>query len=278
MNPEGPKASLLSCYAFMALPIAFVGLPLYIHMPDFYTQEFGLSLGVLGALLLGIRGFDALQDPLIGYLSDRQAARRFPIVFIGLALVLIGMAGLAHGPMLNISVTLWFALFMVLATTGFSIASINLNLLGGFWYSGNAQRARISAWRESFALLGLLLAAVLPTLFAQHFSAKQAFVILFWVLSSLTVIALYLFSRFANQFKQRNELENSTGVTRFSLWSIARGESAKFFLVCFFSYLASSLPAVLVLFYVRDYLNAEAWTGLFLVLYFLSGAAFMSLY
>ena len=41
-----------------------------------------------------------------------------------------------------------------------------------------------------------------------------------------------------------------------------------FFLAYLISTFASSIPAVLVLFFVRDYLLAESWTGLFLLLYF----------
>lgn len=271
-------ATSLTYYAFMALPLAFVGLPLYIHMPDFYTQEFGLSLGALGGILLAIRSFDAVQDPIIGYLSDRLHARRFSTVFLGLSLVLIGMAGLVYGPMINFPVALWFAIFMVLATTGFSIASINLNLLGGFWRDSNAQRARISAWRETFALGGLLLAAVLPTLVAEVLPGKQAFIALFWVLAGLTGIAVSLFLQFARQFRDYNCLQTYRAAGNFNLWPIVGGKNRKFFTVCFLSYLASSLPAVLVLFFVRDYLGAESLSGLFLVLYFLSGAAFMGLW
>jgi Na+/melibiose symporter-like transporter len=38
------------------------------------------------------------------------------------------------------------------------------------------------------------------------------------------------------------------------------------------------MPAVLVIFFVRDLLGAETYTGLFLLLYFLSGAIFMPLW
>ena len=49
----------------------------------------------------------------------------------------------------------------------------------------------------------------------------------------------------------------------------------RFYGVFFVSSLASAIPAVLVLFYIRDRLEAEQSTGLFLVIYFLSGALFL---
>jgi len=46
----------------------------------------------------------------------------------------------------------------------------------------------------------------------------------------------------------------------------------RFYAIFFVSNLASAIPAVLVLFYIRDRLAAAEWTGLFLLVYFLSGA------
>jgi GPH family glycoside/pentoside/hexuronide:cation symporter len=41
---------------------------------------------------------------------------------------------------------------------------------------------------------------------------------------------------------------------------------------------AAALPATLVLFFVADVLHAEAWSGAFLALYFVSGVAFLPLW
>ncbi|MFZ4650170.1 MAG: MFS transporter, partial [Rubrivivax sp.] len=53
-------------YGALGLPLAFVALPLYVQLPNHYAREFGVPLGVLGALLLGARLLDAVADPLIG--------------------------------------------------------------------------------------------------------------------------------------------------------------------------------------------------------------------
>ena len=53
------------------------------------------------------------------------------------------------------------------------------------------------------------------------------------------------------------------------------GWARRFYGIYFISNFASAIPAVLVLFYIRDRLAAETWTGLFLLVYFLSGAVSM---
>ena len=65
-----PTARLYA-YGALAAPLAMLSLPVYVHVPKFYAEQFGLALGTQGALLLAARAFDALQDPLIGQLGDR---------------------------------------------------------------------------------------------------------------------------------------------------------------------------------------------------------------
>ena len=56
-----PKSLWL--YGLMALPMAFAGFPLYVLAPDFYATQHGVSLTLLGALLLSIRLVDAVRTP-----------------------------------------------------------------------------------------------------------------------------------------------------------------------------------------------------------------------
>ena len=61
-------------YGLMALPLAFVALPLYVFLPNYYARSFGLPLASLGVLLLLARVADALIDPLLGRWIDRLFA------------------------------------------------------------------------------------------------------------------------------------------------------------------------------------------------------------
>ncbi|NDF45711.1 MAG: hypothetical protein EB125_08475, partial [Betaproteobacteria bacterium] len=55
----------------MALPLAFVTLPLYVMLPHRYAQEWQVPLASLGMVLLGVRTLDAISDPWLGQLCDR---------------------------------------------------------------------------------------------------------------------------------------------------------------------------------------------------------------
>ena len=62
-------------YSAPAFALAVVGIPVYVYIPKFYTDVVGINIAVLGTLLFSVRIFDALTDPVIGYLSDRSQTR-----------------------------------------------------------------------------------------------------------------------------------------------------------------------------------------------------------
>ncbi len=74
------------------------------------------------------------------------------------------------------------------------------------------------------------------------------------------------------------DIEKRARVSLFSALSALSPENRRLFAVYGLSMLASSIPAVLVIFYVRDLLGAEHLTGFFLLIYFLSGALAMPLW
>lgn len=278
MNDQAPDKKSLIDYSLIALPLAFAGLPLYIHMPDFYAGQFGIGLGALGIMLLFIRFIDAFQDPLIGFISDKFSKNRSAILNCGAACLMIGMAGLFLGPPVIELSMIWFGVFMVLATTGFSVLTININMLGGFWSKDNSERVRISTWREAFGLLGLLMGALLPSILNSQFSERNSFAVSFLIFGILMFLAFVLFQGFLKKYSKGQSPAVGTHGISLALFSIIKGYDRRFFSVCFLSYLAASIPAVLVLFFIRDYLQAEIYSGLFLALYFLSGAVFITVW
>lgn len=259
----------LTSYGMLAMPLAFAGIPLYIHAPDFYATEFGISLGSLGFVLLALRFIDAIQDPAIGYFSDKYSKYRPMIMPIAAILLVVGFT-LLFQPLSGYHLV-WFAIFVLLATTAFSILTINLNTLGGLWSRDKNQRTTIAGFREAFGLIGLILAVILPSILQSNMPKAQVFEYV-----SLLLAAIMLISIIAFWFWQRkpSSLHINRKTQPFSLrhFSTLSNHTKRFFCVYGISMLASSIPAVLVLFFIRDRLDLESYAGLFLLAYFLSGA------
>lgn len=280
---EGPHAipvdrhigsSSLARYGAMAFPLAFVGLPIYLHAPDFYAVSLQLPLATLGSVLLALRLVDAVQDPFIGSLSDRFHTFRSAILAFGTVLLGAGFWMLFH-PVASAPV-LWFAISVLICTTGFSVVSINFQALGGLWRTTSGQRTRITASREAIGLIGLLFAAVTPPVLMQVVGATEAFHWLSLVYLPLLCGTLWLLVR----WMQNAPLDVPANQGQRESWLplLKNRWRALFFGLVFLNTFASAVPAVLVLFFIRDRLDAEAYTGLFLLIYFLAGALSMPLW
>ncbi|MDX1975220.1 MAG: MFS transporter [Rickettsiales bacterium] len=274
MNHALTRTQLMQ-YAFLAVPVAFAGFPLYVLAPDFYATHHGVSLSVLGIVLLGLRAFDAVQDPFIGAMSDRFSVRALPIM-LGSALLLVASIYALFNPV-GLSPSWWFAGCMLLAVTVYSILSINLNTLGALWTSNRNEQTRIAGTREAFGLFGLLLAVIMPGILGKYLPAEKVFIWFSTILGVLMIVALLTFSRWFAHKPQANRTPHSQK----KIWVTLRllpAATHRLYMVYGLSVLASSIPAVLVVFFIRDRLNAESYTGIFLLLYFLSGALAMPMW
>jgi len=266
----------LTQYSLLAIPIAFAGFPLYILAPDFYATHYGVSLSTLGFVLLGLRLFDAIQDPFIGMMSDRFSHKILPTILTSCLLLVAGIYALFNAMPTN--PLLWFAVCMAVSVTAYSIIGINLNTLGALWTSDKTAQTRITSTREALGLVGLLIAVILPSVLGKFIAKENLYI---WFSTTLCVLMLVAASAFARWFSgQKIKLSRTHQPSqriRDLLFTLAP-ETRRLFLVYGLSVLASSIPAVLVIFFTRDLLQSEAHTGLFLLLYFLSGALAMPLW
>lgn len=283
-------SSLLQ-YGLIALPVAFAGFPIYVLAPDYYASQFGVSLSSLASVLLFLRLIDGLQDPFIGAVSDYLQNKRFSIIILAAILLSVSFWFLFQ-PLEDVWMLFWFAITVFFVSTAYSVLVINITALGGIWSCSTHQRTRVAMYREALALVGLLLAVILPTFFMQHYSASTSFALVSFVLNVLLIIGLIVFFRWHQIHRVDLESTDDKGL---SLSEVsADGSSIKkmlrsyiknlfslpsetrcFYLIYGLSMLASSIPAILVIFFVRDYLQAPVYIGLFLSLYFLSGAVGM---
>ncbi|MCH2248995.1 MAG: MFS transporter [Cognatishimia sp.] len=146
-----------------AMALAAAGLPLYIHLPRYAEVNLGLSLSTIGAILLGIRVLDFVQDPALGWMVDRYPNRRRMLVgvaVVGLAIGFLCLFTIAP----PIEPILWLVLVLALVFTAFSLATILFYGQTRALSAGDTTHAMIDVakWRESGSLIGIILAASLP--------------------------------------------------------------------------------------------------------------------
>ncbi len=279
MNPAALPRAGLWAYAALALPLAMAALPVYVHVPKLYADDLGLSLGLVGAILLAARLLDAIQDPLLGWWSDRAAGGggRGRFVVAALPLLALGVIGLFNPPSLSPgALAAWLGACLVVVYLGFSMASISYYAIGAELSSDYHERTRVTAARGVLGVTGVLLAAALPALLAgggPESAGLRSFSLLF-VPVLLAGAGLMLFLTPAPRVAPGPR-------TRFlkSLAGPAGNPSFRWLVAVFVvSGVASAVPATLILFYVQDVLGRSDLNGVFLGIYFLFGAAGMPLW
>lgn len=252
----------LLAYGGLGLPLAFAALPLYVHLAPFYGQAVGL--GLLGLVLLSLRFLDALIDPLIGVLFDRFP---HPKTLVALSLPLLGGGWFAlFHPPAQFPVVSWLIASLALTTVGYSLATVVHTSWGARLHAEPHQRTRLFAVREGFGLAGVVLAAALPWVLADTLQAGLPR--MGWVFLGLLLVfggwTLAATPRPHDRAPPASPLQ----------WRLPFGNPAfmRFVPGFLLNGVAAALPATLVIFFIDDVLQLSAMSGMFLAVYFASGA------
>lgn len=253
----------LPAYALFAALLSAAGLPLYIHAPKFYVDEYGVSLAALGAVLFGLRLLDVVQDPLLGRLSELLASTRGAAVLVGSAVIAIAMVGLfAVIPPIN--PLIWFGLMLTLVFSAFSFLTISFYAQGvvkADRLPGNGH-LRLARWRETGALLGVCVAAIAPVALSSVMGAPfTGFAIGFVVLAVCSVLAM------RGEWGAAN-LPRGAGVK-----AVLQDASARrLLLIALVNAAPAAVSSTLFLFFVETRLQAPGFEGALLLMFFLSAA------
>ncbi|ALK09909.1 MFS transporter [Blastochloris viridis] len=273
-DPREPSRRAILAYAAPALPLAALALPFYVVVPEFYARSVGLPIATVGAVLLAVRIFDAITDPLIGLLADRTRAgfgrRRIwvliaaPITAGAAAMVFLPPAGAGA-----LHLLVWAGL-MSLAWTALSVPYYAWGAELSTSYAG---RNRVVAARETLAVVGtvvaLLAQAVIPAWWGGGPASALAglAVLVGLALPATAWLAVAAAPEPVDRSTQR--LGARDGVAQLLANRPFRRLLAAFFL----NGLANGFPATLFLFYVGDRLGAADLAGPLLLVYFLCGVA-----
>lgn len=307
--PACHSAWRLLAYGGLGLPLAMAALPIYVHVPKFYADTLGLSLASIGFLLLLARAFDAIQDPLLGYWSDRtrQTGRgRGVWIGVGAPLLALGMIGLFVPPELSTTgLSIWLVAMLLVVYTAYSMITISYQAHGAEMSADPNERTRIVSFREGLGLIGVFLAAALPEILSKLSGARAGFAQFSYLFGPLIVILALVMMRSSppavtTHVSDEKRLEEVRGtssgrrkavpqgwlgrlsgiVTIFAVMLKPFGNASFRPLLWIFvmNGIAASIPATLVLFFIEDAIQRPDLTAQFLIAYFAAGAAGMPLW
>jgi Na+/melibiose symporter-like transporter len=252
--------SLIS-YSLLGFCLAFMGLPLYIYLPNYYADNFNISLQDIALILLATRLIDTIQDPIFGFISDKYYQFKRKIIFylspfMGLSFLLL------FYPLSIVNIHLWLIIMLIITFSLYSAVYINYQSYAVNFSNDYHTKTKIIAYREIAFISGIIFAALIPAILFKIFDEKTSFLIVGSFYCFLATIFAVIFYFFApnNNFIIKTELNFKKIFSNKIL--------QKFSLVFLFNAIAAAIPAVLIMFFVEKILNAKDLVGIFLLLYF----------
>jgi len=235
----------------------------------------------VGVVVLAARLLDAVQDPFLGWLSDRGASSRHGrrlLVMLSLPLLAAGILALFHPPAGHKAVlAAWLWVSLMVVQLGFSMGSISYYALGAELSEDYHERTRITATRGAFAVVGVLIAAAAPRFLAAAGEDAQALALFSVAFLPLLLIGAIITLRFSRRPAMR-PVHQPHGIFETLALTLRNGRYRWLIAITLLSGIAAAIPGTLILFYVQDVLRRPALSGPFLMLYFLFAAAGMPLW
>lgn len=270
-----PAEQILS-YSLPAFGTALILISVALYLPNFYTDELGVTAGMLSWVFLAGRAWDALTDPLMGHLSDRthtRWGRRRPY-FLASAAPICVLFYLIWVPSPSLSTGELFAYLMVcyLALyTFWTVFEIPYVALGMELTPVYDERTRLFGGRQAFYVAGMAVGMLAPELFARAadgmrlgYSRMAAF---FGLLTAILMLVAFV------RVREREILRPSTSLPFFQGLRITlRSRSFRVLLAVYLaSVVGGSFIAPLTL-YVAKYVIVARWVVPYVMLAYLIGS------
>lgn len=267
-------------YAAPAFALAVVGIPVYVHLPKFYTDVIGVSVGAVGALVMAARLFDAVTDPLIGLASDRTRSRwgrRRPWIALGSIPLAVSLVALFAPPEASgTTAAIWLGGSLFATFLFWTVVTVPYESLGPELTFDFHERTAVLALRDGALIAGTLVAAAAPVIVGGLLglgtgaaAERTRFLVLALGYGALVLAVCWVA---AARLRERDRRPVTPAAPARAM---LRNRP---FLILLASYavgaLGSNLPAVLLLYYVEYVLGSTA-ADLFLVEYLLTGVVFL---
>jgi GPH family glycoside/pentoside/hexuronide:cation symporter len=283
---ERLPVSLKLAYGSPAFAGAAMAIPIGVLMPVFYSDTVLAPLGYIAIAVALARSFDALTDPVMGWISDRTKTRwgrRKPYIAFGLPFTALFFFMLfappkALGP---IQASLWFGLTFGLYFLFHTILEIPKNALGAELTLDYNERSSLFGYQQLFIAAGTIVASILPTVLVSGGMNLRAAFLFMAGLYAVLYISLYTWFLIRvperPEFVQRESNPLAPGIRR-----ALRNRPFRILIISgIVGAIPAAIPALLMPYYVTYVLQPEnpmAWIGGFLVLYLGSGMFFVPIW
>lgn len=268
------KKSDIFNYAFIAFPVAFASIPIYIFIPEYYHSNFGINLVVLSIVLFILRTLDAIFDPIIGWYCDKfHYLSKISLIAI-IAIFIAGVYIICIPVFTNIIVNLALGIF--LSTLAFSYITIFSTTKGALWLKDDNSKSVVISSREISNILGVLVASVLLSIFLAIMPHQNGYFLYAIVAIILIIISSVFFLKWINKVNLEDKSKHVIYSFNVKNYINHLDRDGIFLFVGYtVSTIGSTLPAVTIIFFSKYILKTPDLTGLYIFVYFLGAIIFI---
>jgi len=246
----------------------------------FYTDVFGITAAAAGTLMLAVRLFDAVTDPIMGGIADRTRTRwgsyRPYLLWISIPYGLLAVLTFTTPDLSEGGKLLYAYITYALLMTAYTAINIPYSALGGVITSDPQERASVQSWRFMLAMVGGALVASTTLPMVEYFGGGNEQKGFQMAMAVLSVIAI---GCFVACFALTRERENPTaGVARQSMAAdfIALMRNDQWVIVAIVTFIlliSVAMKGAVLPYYVSYYLGRESSISLFMTSNMLAGVA-----
>ena len=285
--PVKVKFDRLVAYSTLQLPLAMAALPVVLNVSHFYGEVVKLSFGIMGAIFIFARIVDAIQDPVIGLISDRftRYGRRGRLAFVAMMTPFLGGGFyMLFDPPDSILgnhnlMAFWLLAALLLVHLGYSGVSISYHAHGAELSDDYNERTKVTVGREVFGLLGMTLAVVLPTYLTATMGESAGYAMLGLVFLPILILLSAPTMIWAGPSVHPPVTHANRNVFVTFFQPLKNPLFRRLLLVFVVNGAALGVAVTVMLFYVEHVLKGgKLQAGIILLVYFIAGAASVPLW
>jgi len=185
-------------YAFGMLAMMIPVQAFMSYYSFYYVDTLGLAIGLATLARVIYLIWDAANEPLLGYLSDRtrtRYGRRKPWIYAAMPLFVLSFLMMFSAPadLGQQGLFTWFLIALLLLETVSTVIWVNYGALFPELFSGDRLRAKSSAVQQAYQIVAILIgSAATPILYTSLGYSNMAiiysalFVVLMWFCMAMT--------------------------------------------------------------------------------------------
>jgi sugar (glycoside-pentoside-hexuronide) transporter len=235
----------------------------------FYTDTFGITAAAAGTLLVVVRVWDAIFDPIMGIVADRTKTRwgKFRPWILGTA-VPFGIMGFLAFVTPDFSTTgklVYAYITYIVLMMVYSANNLPYSALSGVMTGDLGERTSLSSYRFVFAMLAQLIIQGLALPMVSYFgqgSSARGYQYTMAIFSTLAVILFFITFSTTKERIQPDPAQKATLKDHFGDL-MKNGPWIAMFALTLILFITLAMRGSVVFYYFRYYMNAENYESLF---------------